>query len=127
MSKKKMMKVCGNCHYFKDETADGDGWCEARNKKMRCDDTCESHEARSRSFARKCMALPFGFDHTLCKGETCPVRRKCVRYMLHVKKRLTATPGAQFYMVCNPKNRELCYWPYEEIQKQNVQAHPAGQ
>lgn len=71
------------------------------------------------TFAQRCMSLPFGYDETLCEGQTCPHRRKCVRYMLHVKKRLTATPGAAFYMMCAPKyNFELCFWSYEETKRQ---------
>ena len=64
------------------------------------------------SFAERCMNLPYGFDHDLCEGTTCPRRRKCIRYMLHVKKRLTATPGGAFYVACNRKNFELCFWNY---------------
>lgn len=76
------------------------------------------------TFAQRCMELPDAADQTLCQGDKCPYRRKCVRYMYHVKKRLTAQKGASFYMICNPKNYELCYWPYEELKKQieqNVQ------
>lgn len=76
-------------------------------------------EPKYKTFAQRCMSLPIGFDQTLCDGNTCPHRRKCVRYMLHVKKRLTSTPGNAFYMVCAPKyNYELCFWSYEELKKQ---------
>ena len=111
-----MKKNCGNCKHFKDECAEGDGWCEKRNKRMMCDNTCDAHKIRYDTFAQRCMSLPYGFDQTLCDGKTCPHRRKCVRYMLHVKKRLTATPGAAFYMECSPKyNYELCFWSYKDV------------
>lgn len=111
-------KCCGNCRRFADECAEGCGWCELRNKKTSCDAVCDSHEWRYDSFSQRCMDLPYGFDHTLCEGNKCGHRRKCVRYMLHVKKRLTATPGAAFYMVCAPKyNFALCFWNYYEKKK----------
>lgn len=110
---------CGNCHHFKDECAEGDGWCSLRNRKSWCDDTCQSHKLRHQSFAQRCMSLPYGFDQSMCEGHACGRRRKCIRYMLHVKKRLTATPGAAFYMVGPPKYRyELCFWPYENPVRQ---------
>lgn len=111
-------KTCGNCRRFKYECAESDGWCEARNKKTFCDDTCDVHELKYVSFAQRCMDLPYGFDQILCDGKCCPQRRKCVRYMLHVKKRLTATTGAAFYMMCAPKyNFALCFWNYYETKK----------
>ena len=110
------MLSCSNCKHFKHESASGEGWCQSRNKLVMCDDTCQSHAKRYTSFSQRCMELPYGFDNPLCDGKTCPHRRKCVRYMLHIKKRLTATPGAVFYMVCNPANKELCFWNYYENQ-----------
>lgn len=110
-----MKKCCGNCK----EDLTGKGWCERRNKPVSYVDVCNLHQYRYDSFAKRCMDLPFGFDNTLCEGFACGRRRKCIRYMLHIKKRLTATSGAAFYMVCEPRyNSELCYWPYYETMKQ---------
>lgn len=118
------MKTCSKCKHFLYESASGWGWCEEKKVQMFCGETCTEHQTRYSSFAQRCMDLPLGFDQTLCDGKTCPVRRKCVRYMLHVKKRLTNTPGGAFYMVSNPKyNFELCFWNYYELkenEKQNV-------
>lgn len=118
MTTENLKKTCGNCIHFKDECIDGDGWCETRNKRMMCDETCDAHELKYDTFAKRCMELPYGFDQDLCDGKTCPHRRKCIRYMLHVKKRLTATPGAASYMVCAPKyNYALCFWNYYEMKR----------
>lgn len=98
--------------------SEGYGWCQSRNKKTCSDDTCQVHDLRYTTFAQRCIDLPYGFDNTLCDGRTCARRRKCIRYMLHVKKRLTATPGSAFYMVCAPKyNFALCFWDYYELHK----------
>lgn len=76
-------------------------------------------EPKYKTFAQRCMSLPYGFDQILCDGNACPHRRKCVRYMLHVKKRLTATPGAAYYVMASPKyNYELCFWSYKDVVSQ---------
>lgn len=113
------MKCCSNCIGFKDECIEGDGWCETRNKPTYCGSVCELHKWRYDSFAQRCMKLPYGYDQELCDGKTCGHRRKCIRYMLHVKKRLEAYEGAAHYMVCAPKyNFALCFWSYEDMRKE---------
>lgn len=100
-----LKKTCGNSRRIRNGCADGDDTCDARKQKLD-------------SFEQRCFDLPYGFDQILCDGKCCPHRRKCVRYMLHVKKRLTATTGAAFYLVCAPKyNFALCFWNYYETKK----------
>ena len=37
-------KSCGNCRYFKDEDADGKGYCENFHGIFRCDEVCVDHD-----------------------------------------------------------------------------------
>lgn len=37
-------KSCGNCRYFKDEDADGKGYCENYHGIFRCDEVCVDHD-----------------------------------------------------------------------------------
>ena len=65
------------------------------------------------SFAARCMDLPHGDDYAMCDGRICGRRRKCIRYMLHVRKRLMNRTGATYYIPCAPRyNVALCYLPY---------------
>lgn len=37
-------RCCGNCATFSIEDANGDGWCDKRNKPSSCDEYCKEHE-----------------------------------------------------------------------------------
>ena len=37
-------KSCGNCKHFKDEDADGKGYCENFHGIFRCDEVCVDHD-----------------------------------------------------------------------------------
>lgn len=37
-------KSCGNCRYFKDEDAEGKGYCENFHGIFRCDEVCADHD-----------------------------------------------------------------------------------
>lgn len=40
-------KCCGNCKYFKDEDANGEGFCEVKYEFESCCHECDNHEFRN--------------------------------------------------------------------------------
>lgn len=46
-----MDKCCGNCHYFKNESTSGNGWCEEQEWITNCEKICKCHEPNLNGWA----------------------------------------------------------------------------
>lgn len=84
-------KACGNCRYFKDECADGSGWCDHKNHITMCSKTCRCFEDKYNDWTE---ITPDNVDE---------VRKTDVgRLMIAV-----ITHGEPYYMECREMFREL--------------------